>query len=400
VTLPNKLIMNKITTLLLLITTPLLAQIEKGNNYIWGSVSGQNVHNTADNYSANRFSPNLSFNYGKFTKDGLMVGVSLGWNGSISRSRTSLSSTAESSINNNTLQFGVFGRKYFKAIPRLYPYAGAGIRLAVSKNTTTNSNITTLGTDSDKTTNDGWSVSPQFQLGFSYLVSPRISMVLGTTSSVFPIGFYGLEMGLNYSLKPQKSNSKVVVIEQINAKNWLLGAEISLSGSSASRQNTGNSTLNNNGSSTSSGLGLSVGRFVANGLLVGLAANVATSNDAFENTNSQDKSTNLTLGLRPFVKKYLSRNRQLSPYWVAGVSYEQRKTTYQNGNYSNDSKTSIYGLDGGLGLAYFIGKNLILEAGLAHFSYKNYTNTNTDYRNSEIAGGFSFSPRFTLNYVL
>jgi hypothetical protein len=382
--------MNKITILLLLITTPLFAQIEKGNSYVWGNATVVNFHSSGSGYSANNFAPNLNLNYGKFTKDGLMLGYSVGWLGAINRNTSSNSGYTQSQ-NFNTIQFGLFGRKYFKAIPRLYPYAGAGLKMAISKNVDTQNNGNSLAVSTDK--KGGWSLLPQFQLGFSYLVSPRISMVLGTTSNVYPISFYGLEMGLNYSLNPQKLNSKVVVVEQTDAKNWLVGVGISTSGYSNDKEIGGVKQTVNNGSS--SVINLSSGRFVKNGLLVGMDLKIGLSrstDDIYSGSAVASKSSATTIGLRPFIKKYLSRNRLLSPYWQGGISYEQ--------TVSGSSKTRIYGLDGGMGLAYFIGNNLILEAGLANFSYKNFIFPNSDIKYNEMSGGLTFSPNFTVNYVI
>ncbi len=371
--------MNKILIFLLLISSPLFAQIEKGNSYIWGTASANNLNFSSGSvYTNNRFSPNLNLSYGKFIKDGLMIGASIGLTGSIERIKTTLPNNSSTSSNDNlTSQIGLFARQYFKAIPRLYPYAGAGLRFSTSQNTI-----------DDKRISSGWAVLPQFQLGFNYLVSPRISVVLGTTSSVFPIGFYGLEMGLNYSLKSQKLNSKVLAIEQTNTRNWLLGAGLFFSGNSTNRSMQV-------ASSYSSGLNVSVGRFVGNGLLVGLGIGVSTNNYISETPKLETNS--LIISFQPFIKKYLSRNRQLSPYWSAGLSYEQQMTKNNNGS-STDIKNNIYGFDGGMGLAYFIGNNLILEAGLANVSYRSLAFDGN--KSNSVGGGFTFSPNFTLNYVL
>jgi opacity protein-like surface antigen len=227
-------------------------------------------------------------------------------------------------------------------------------------------------------------------------------MVLGTTSTVFPIGFYGLEMGLNYSLKQQKTNNKVVVIEQTDAKNWLLGAELFFSGNSNSRTAAVSSSQmsNTKNSGIGSGIALSIGRFVSNGLLVGLSVKGVAGTDEYDLSVNNDKTKTLTTIVRPFIKKYLSRNRLLSPYWVAGVSYVQTKTTYQSNIFTESTKTSSFGVDGGMGLAYFIGNNLILEAGLANFSYRNHQFSDTNNSFNELSGGVTFSPNFTLNYVI
>jgi hypothetical protein len=380
--------MKKIILFLLLITTPLLAQIEKGNSYVWGNVTAVNFHNSSYGYSTNNFIPNINFNYGKFTKDGLMIGYSAGWVGTIGRNKGTNTGYYRDQ-NFTVIQLGFFGRKYFKAIPRLYPYAGAGLKLAISKNVDTQNDGNAALTSIDK--KGGWSLLPQFQLGFNYLVSPRISMVLGTTSNVFPISFYGLEMGLNYSLNPQKLNSKVVVVEQTDAKNWLVGVGLNLSGYSNNQESGGIKQNVNSGSL--SVINLSAGRFIKNGLLVGVDLTVGlnhSNDDIYAGSAVGYKSSDWRFGFRPFIKKYLSRNRLLSPYWQGGISYEK---------YSS-SNIKTYGLDGGMGLAYFIGNNLILEAGLANFSYKKYAAPDSDNRYDVVTGGFTFSPNFTLNYVI
>ncbi len=379
--------MNKTTLLLLLITTPLFAQIEKGNSYVWGNVTASNLHGSGSSFSTNSFSPNLNLNYGKFTKDGLMMGFSVGWLGSILRNKNS-----NNSYYNNQdfdqIQFGLFGRKYFKAIPRLYPYAGMGLKAVVSQSTNTQNNgISAVSTDKK----GGWSLLPEFQLGFSYLVSPRISMVLGTTSSVFPISFYGLEMGLNYSLNPQKLNSKVVVVEQTDAKNWLLGVGLNLSGYSNNQESGGIKQTSNSGSLSL--INISAGRFIKNGLLVGMDLTVGlnrSNDDIYAGSVVEYKSSDWRFGFRPFIKKYLNRNRLLSPYWQGGISYEKY----------NSSSTKVFGLDAGMGLAYFIGNNIILEASLANFKYQTQVRPGSDDKYNSAYGGFTFKPNFTLNYVL
>ncbi|WP_460985256.1 outer membrane beta-barrel protein [Spirosoma fluminis] len=118
----------------------------------------------------------------------------------------------------------------------------------------------------------------------------------------------------------------------------------------------------------------SAGYFVMDNLLVGTGLPLSVSTSKTDNPGLLLKTTTTGIGLAPFVRYYFGESK-LKPYIGVSYSYTANHYTYKTrlDKASGSGHTSL--LVPGIGLAYFINRNIALNAGL------NYTiqTTQTPY---------------------
>lgn len=169
---------------------------------------------------------------------------------------------------------------------------------------------------------------------------------------------------------------------QTQKGNWQVGAQVgdfSYRKTSVSNEFTGSITP-------------SVGYFVANNLLLGTGVPLSLTTFRMDAT----KSTYKGIGLAPFVRYYVGSAR-LKPYVGVSYSYNQINRNYSSVSSSGSStqRTSI--LSPGLGLAYFVTKNVGLHAGL-NYNFQQLSNEGSNTSpNSQPLSFSSDSKTLSLN---
>lgn len=143
----------------------------------------------------------------------------------------------------------------------------------------------------------------------------------------------------------------------------------------------------------------SAGYFVANNLLVGSGVPLGWSTTK---SGSFYEATSSSIGVSPFVRYYVGAS-SLKPY--AGVSYTYSQTNTQTQSPGNSNEVNVKYMYSSLaptvGLAYFVNRNVALNAGLS-YNFFNSTSrreynvtpgstpseTKTDYRSLTLNVGF------------
>jgi outer membrane protein len=160
--------------------------------------------------------------------------------------------------------------------------------------------------------------------------------------------------------------TSVAVLAQTEKGRWMVGLSV---GSLTYQEQP-----STNYKAFSISLSPSAGYFVINNLLVGTGLPLSLSTSKTDNPGLPIKSTSTGIGLAPFVRYYFGESK-LKPYVGISYSYSQNKYTYKTllGDVSGTGHTTF--IVPGVGLAYFINRNVALNASL------NYTiqTTQTPY---------------------
>ncbi len=368
-------------------------QIEKGNKYIWGSLNiPDNVFNSES--EINTFKPSVQYTH--FLRDGIAIQGNL----KMEKSRYNFSTISGSKYN---IEAGLSLRKYFKLKTNLFPYSGLGV--TGIRNTTSSGN--------SKQGNEGYQffITPKFEVGIMAILSSRISISANINARLFPISNTTVDIALNYSLR-RLSFKDSTTIEQTQAKNWIIGGGIS-----TDKTNTFNyieSPLVRNSYSETKFIkefNLNYGKFIKTGLLLGVRTGISWVEYQYEESNFQntqsifsyyERTTNVKqYSVSPYLKKYYGKNR-FALFTSFYVDFEYKKTkseaAYQ-GNYNNaqlmNNDYLTYGMTASYGLAYFLGKHIVIEADLGRFSISK-TKDQPRFMSLSLLNP---SPQFTLNYV-
>ena len=166
------------------------------------------------------------------------------------------------------------------------------------------------------------------------------------------IGFTGIVMMLSYTLS----------LAQTERGRWQVGTQ------------TGDLSYVDNGTRGSKlfsgSLVPSAGYFIAKNLVVGAGLPLSLSSrrtqDAFSvNGAYESKSTITGIGIAPFMRYYLGEAK-LKPFLGLSYSYVLNRANYQSytGVKSSEGHTSV--ITPNLGLAYFITRNIALNATLRY----------------------------------
>jgi outer membrane protein len=142
---------------------------------------------------------------------------------------------------------------------------------------------------------------------------------------------------------------------------WQVGVSV---GSLSYTQQAGNKSF-------SAGLAPSAGYFVADNFLIGTGLPLSLSSSKSSNGPFYTETTTTGIGLSPFIRYYIGK-AMLKPYLGASYSYSSLRYKYKTfiGDVTGTGYSSI--LSPTVGVAYFINRNVALNAGL------NYTIQTTE----------------------
>jgi len=220
---------------LLLSATTVNAQLTKGTKNMSGYMNFQK-QNQADNdtsdrntYSSDAFLTNINVGAGKFVKDNLLAGVSLGYSTSSSNSKnlyTNAGFRQENAVKNtsNNFNLGVYGRQYKPFYKERFAFfMHAALEGSYGKGSSENNRNDNFSTTKTTSNSESVGVNLSFRPGFAYFVTNRIAIealaggsfsagysVMTTTvggkrtgkneNMVYGINFnpFGISFGFNY----------------------------------------------------------------------------------------------------------------------------------------------------------------------------------------------------------
>ena len=216
-----------------------------------------------------------------------------------------------------------FIRKYWRISPFLI-YAGGGVNGTFSKSSTRWFDLVQV---SELALKKEFKMASQFQLGVIFPVTSRLGLQFAAQSQLFPFSFNSAQLGLvvlngpdtGAASKDGKKESPLV------RGRWLLSGSFSTSGDKGFYVQQGEQRTDYDNPATS--IVLAPGLFVKDRLLIGLGVQVGIKrgvNDIPGNAGyfTEDNRTLVSIGLRPFIKKYLS-GAKLGPYLESYVSYDR-----------------------------------------------------------------------------
>lgn len=389
----------RFTSLLLLLSQVAFAQTERGVNWWSGGISTRTSKTELYQDWSEQKTLDLSFTQGTFVRNNLLVGADLHYTRTRDLSRRGLNFDAVSDGRNGALTAVPFVR-HFWGKQALRGYFGGGLSVTYGRNRVISANTFQRASE-NQTTN--WQVSPEVQAGLLYTISPHWGIDLNARSSVVPLAFNNLSLGLvvltgvkdRAQVEPRQTPS------QLLTGNWLVGGSFAVS----SQQRKLTSTTDKDQlvqSQTTQIVSIrpSFGYMAGRRWVVGVAIPVRNQTITNEFLRSAQATSGggadvITkgLGLEPFVKKYLLRSR-FGPYVGAQGGWLTERTIGSAGG-----ATTRYTLRMSGGLAYMLGQRFIAEAELGSVGHEWSNMTVTDEDRSQTDFALTLRPALSLTYV-
>lgn len=380
-----------LTFIIIVLGSPFLAygQIEKGNKYLWGSLTVPEHYFNSD-IPVLELNPGIAYTH--FVAKGFALHSTA--NFVLSRSSPRLKDTRSS--------VQLSARKYVSVGAKLFVFGGAGLFLT--------ENVYYQFNDLDDKINVSHSKTTQgqlmFEVGAMYPLSRRICLIAKTSSTGLPLYMSRLSFGFTYSLKALSiKDTATQYLAQTQRGNWMVRGFFArntvhqddyLSGSVSSNHYLDDSNENY--------FGIGLGRFIATDKLLGFDLSVGhqvaqeTSHISANQYSSETVSRAVSHYFSPYFKQFYGKGRlKLYTRVIANFSFRKFKLFYDSSTRSyNDSDEAFY-YGGGLdyGLSYFLGKHFILESQLGRF-YINKTKEQPRQMGWDLLVD---SPYITLNYV-
>jgi hypothetical protein len=162
----QKIVLSLIFVCAFMVTTR--AQISKGAVWVGGSIGYNQSKTKMDTTTYKTSTANINPGVGFVVKDNLVVGVSL-----LYRQQKTNNYLSKESDKDETYGVGLFVRKYFPVINRLYVFGDAGLNYNHTKGSTTN---TYYPNTVNKTTSKGWLGGVNITPGVSFAVTKKFHL--------------------------------------------------------------------------------------------------------------------------------------------------------------------------------------------------------------------------------
>jgi hypothetical protein len=358
----------------LITAAPLLAQTEKGNGILSGSLSLAGTRYTDSQQNSRNVSPAFNITFGKFVKDNWLLGTNIGMSFLFRKVTPSVLNSAYGSTltdRSNRLALKSFVR-YYQTLGPVQVFAGAGVSLNLDGSRTEYMSSAQLSTGQ----NANLTLSPFFEAGANYFLTKRLAAQV-VASNGFPLNVGVLSVGLVYwagagSTATQPTST---ANPQTDAGRWLVEGSVDVSSGISSRKVIATKTVNTDAKAdrTVFSFSPSVGYFVKKNTQVGVAFITSfTSSKQTELNKAATSSRSRVFGISPYWQHYLTNNR-LTPFIRADVFFYRVGYGYNDEPISYVSST--VGASGRLGLAYMLRKSFIIETTLVSGSLSHDQNT-------------------------
>ena len=389
----------RFSCLLLLLGQVAFAQTERGVNWWSGGVGTHNGRTALYQDNSEQTTLDLAFTQGSFVRNNLLVGADLRYTRTRDLSRRGFNFDAVTDGRNGALSVTAFVRRFWGK-QALRGYVGGGLSVTYSRNRISTANTFQRGSE-NQTTN--WRVAPEVQAGLFYSINPRWGLDLNARSSVIPLAFGNLNLGL-VLLTGVKARTHPEIRQtptQLLTGNWLVGGSFSVSSQQRKLMST-TEQLQVVQSQTTQIVSLrpSFGYMAGRRWVIGVAIPIRNQTITNEFLRSAQATSGggadvITkgLGLEPFVKKYLSRSR-FGPYVGAQGGWLTERTVGSAGGANTRYTLRMSG-----GLAYMLGQHFIAEAELGSLGHEWSNTTVTNEIRSQTDFALTLRPALSLTYV-
>ena len=385
----------------LVISRSVLAQTEKGVGWWSGSAGWTNGRTTLfqNDNEVNTFT--ISLTQGTFLRDNLLVGADLRLERTRNLTRQGFNFDAISDSRQAAFAATPFIRRFWGK-DALRGYAGGGVSVSYGRDRLFTTN--TKQPVSEKELSQ-WRLTPEFQAGLLYSINTRWGLELSARSALSALSLANLNLGLVLLTdvkRKQPLSTPIQTPSQLLTGNWVLGGTFEL-GSSQQQLITGIDKLTTVQRQIIEQFAISpsVGFMPGRGWVVGVAVPIrqhVLTNEFNRSANSSQTGSVLTksIGIEPFVKKYLSK-RQFSPYMAGRVGWNNERIS---GDGTLQTRATGYNWRVSGGLAYLLGTHFIVEGEIGGIG-SNWSSveqvgdsrSNTDF-------SLSLRPALALTYVV
>lgn len=389
-----------LTSCLLLLTQPLLAQTERGSGWWSGGFNWQTGRTDLFQNKADQTTLNLSVTQGTFVRDNVLVGADLRLSRTRDFTRQGFNLDAVTDSRQTTFSATPFVRRFWGK-EALRGYVGGGLSVAYGRDRVLSSN--TKQSVSERETSR-WQVTPQFQAGLFYAIDSRWGVELATRSALAPLAFTDLNLGLVLLTDAKKKRTAPASKQtptQLLTGNWTLGGTFDVGNqqqqltsggdklTTVQRQVTGQYTI-----------APSVGYMPGSRWIVGISVpyrQQKLTNQFNRSANDSQTGTVITesIGVEPYAKKYFSKS-QFGPFLGARVGWRSERVS---GDGTAQTQAPGYNWRVSGGLAYLLGTHFIMEGELGGIGsdWSTIQQTGDARRNTTVA--LTLRPALTMTYV-
>jgi hypothetical protein len=378
------------------------AQTERGVGWWSGSVEVQRGRTDGFQNTNDLTNLNLGLTQGTFIRTDVLIGADLRLLRTRSVTREGFNFDAQTDDRQTAFSATPFVRQFFgQTALRGYVGGGVQVQYARDRQLTTNTRQNTAETEQSR-----WQVRPEVQAGAVYLLSPRWGVELSARSSIVPLAFNDLSLGLVFltDVKQRAMPKRNERWPQLLATNWVLGGSFGITTeqrrltSAAGEQATNVQTVQ----VTEYAVSPSVGYFLADGWVVGANVPISrrTQTDDFQRaaqTGSSFSASSITdgIGVAPFVKKYLLPGR-FGPFVAAQAGFQRERTRNDN---RLEGLTNAYHWRVSGGLTYLLGSNFIVEGELMSIGNEWSADALVGESRSQFGVRATLRPNIALSYV-
>lgn len=389
--------------LLSLGTQPLQAQTERGTGW-WSGGANVRAGRSDLFQTVNRTNTlGLNLTQGTFVRDNVLIGADLRLTRVRGLTEEGFNLDAVTDSRQTAFAATPFVRRFWGA-QALRGYVGGGLAVQYSRDRQLTANTKTRSSEIEQ---NSWQVRPEVQAGLVYLISPRWGVELATRSGVVPIAFTDLSVGLVLLTDVKVDRSSALTTqpsEQLRRGNWLVGGSFSVG--AEQRRLTSAAELANNVQRVQTqqyAISPSIGRFLANRWLVGVAVPISRQTQTNEFlraaqlvSSSSAVTTTDAIGVTPFVKKYLLKTR-FGPFIGARAGWQRERTRDETTRVETNSTAYNWRISGGL--AYLLGERFIVEGELVGLGNDWSANPQSGESRSRFDITATLRPTLTMSYV-
>lgn len=344
---------------------------------------------------------NLTFNEQFFFKTSWFLGLELAVD--LNRASTKIKSVAGYKDYSRTVSASTtpFIGKYWNLNPFLL-YASGGLQFFVNSSKTQRQ-LNNVPSYREK--KGSFQFIPQTQIGILYPISNRIGVDVSARSSLLPIAFNELKVGLSVLSGGTNTSSSLIGESPLVKGHWTVSGTIGIKSESSSLYyvTEKGEVITTEDSNKSSYFAPSVGFFVANRLLIGATISLGIKRAVPYNFPGGiyyvvNNKTPVSIALQPYIKKYLLSSR-LSPYLQGYIGWGFIK--------AGGPVTHTFYTGGDFGLAFSVSRHLLIESSLVGLNggFSDPSNFDTDIAtmiaptkiHMDVKAGLK--PAFTINYV-
>ncbi len=389
----------RFSSLLLLLSQVAFAQTERGVNWWSGGISTRNSRTALYQDISEQTTLDVAFTQGTFVRTNLLVGADLRYTRTRDLSRRGFNFDAVTDGRNGALSVVPFMR-HFWGKQALRGYVGGGLSVTYGRNRISTANTFQRGSENQIT---NWQVAPEVQAGLFYSINPHWGLDLNARSSVIPLAFGNLNLGLVVltGVKARTRPEPRQTPTQLLTGNWLVGGSFSVSSQQRKLMST-TEQLQVVQSQTTQIVSLrpSFGYMAGRRWVIGVAIPIRNQTITNEFLRSAQATSGggadvITkgIGLEPFVKKYLSRSR-FGPYVGAQGGWLTERTIGSAGGQNTRYTLRVSG-----GLAYMLGQRFIAEAELGSLGHQWSNTTVAEEARSQTDFALTLRPALSLTYV-